>query len=415
MAEIISVNYYKKLMSKIQEVLKTKSFQQIVWFGECSGISLIYDYLAADGYLISAVLDNNPLKRGKVISRNWCMPFTFQYIDIPKMSVDFVVANKPLPELTIISPDDLHYYISDISQAIFFTMSVRANEIRYQLLGMGACDEKIIILPTEQERWNAASKNLHEQTEKKAVLGREEHKGILLNILREFIGYCAKNKLRYFLAYGTLIGAVRHKGMIPWDDDIDIMMPVEDYKKLLQGFPKGGRYEILDISANDDYFFPFAKVVDNRTYLHHEGCPITWMQGAYIDIFPMSGYLEGEAFENQWRRQSLLDIEWYWYYAARDILLERIEDPRERVIKEKFRIGFDNAKKVGVLTTLPAKPWALDKSIFSHSCKVEFEKELYNAPAGYDEYLRSVYSDYMKMPPEEKRRTHGFPSYRRIL
>lgn len=319
MPEIISINYYKEIMQQIHKAIDSYTFEQIMWFGDCHMVSLIYDYLAADGYLITAVLDNDPLKWGRIIERNWCMPFTFGYTDINKESVDIIVAGKTFPDLKIYSPYDI-YNAKSFNEILFFTSSYRSNEMKQQLLSMGADVHKIIELPTEQKLWNEACNNLHSMTANKERLTSEKHRKVLLALLKEFKNYCEKESLRYCLGYGTLIGAVRHKGFIPWDDDIDILMPVEDYNKFIEGYQGNRKFKVLDYKINDEYFFPFAKFVDNDTYLHHEGCPITWMQEVYIDIFPLSGFEDGLSFEEQWRYQTLLDIKWYWYYVSREVV-----------------------------------------------------------------------------------------------
>ncbi len=414
MAEIISANYYQAIMKRIRQAIAENAFEHIMWFGDCHMVSLIYDYLAADGHLITAVIDNDPSKQGQVIERNWCMPFTFGYTKTDKEQVDLLVAGRTFPSLRIIAPGRIFHYTQNIRQILFFTSSYRSHEMRRQLLSMGADPCKIIELPTEQELWEDACRHVHSLTESKRQMEPAEHKETLLSILAEFAGYCEANHLRYYLAYGTLIGAVRHKGFIPWDDDIDILMPAEDYGKFIRQYRGNGKYEVLDYTTNDDYFFPFAKLTDNGTYLHHFGCPITWMQGTYIDLFPMSGFENGICFEEQWKHHTLLDVKWYWYYLSKGITSHAVKDCRSEILMEKHKIGFDHADYVGVLTTIPAKPWMLRKEIFADVCKLPFEGRLYNAPLDYDRYLRGVYGDYMKLPPEEEQRIHGFPSYRRM-
>ncbi len=413
MSELIITNYYKNFIKTIRHKIESGSYKKIVWFGYSNVLSLVYDYLAADGYMISAVLDNDKNKWNTGINRNWCMPFTFHYVDIPKEAVDKIVAGKSFPELKIISPEEFFNREKELAHTLFLTSSYRKEEIERQLLSSGVEAKNILCLPTEMEMWNTACKEIFSKCEEHRKLSDAEHKRMIKNILDDFARFCHRNGLKYYLAYGTLIGAVRHQGFIPWDDDIDILMPVEDYKFFLKNYRSDSPYHALSVESNDNYFFPFAKVVDDRTYLHHHGFPITWIQGTYIDIFPMSGYEEGESFESQLLKHTLLDIEWYWYCIARDVIRKELPDCRNNILNLKFAKGFYDSKNVGVLTTIPAKPWILASYVFGDGTDMMFEGSTYKGPREYDLYLRQIYGDYMKIPPEEEQRIHGFPSYRR--
>ncbi len=413
MSELIITNYYADFIKAIRWKIESGFYKRIIWFGYSNVLPLMYDYLAADGYMISAVLDNDKNKWNMSVKRNWCMPFTFHYVNIPKQAVDKIVAGKSLPELKIISPEALFKEEKELSRILFLTSSYRKDEIQKQLLSTGVHPENILCLPPETEMWNTACKEIFSKCKEHKRLSDVEHKRVIKNILEDFARFCNEHGLRYYLAYGTLIGAVRHHGFIPWDDDIDILMPVEDYKIFLKTYKSTQPYHVLSIESNDNYFFPFAKVVDDRTYLHHHGFPITWIQGTYIDIFPMSGYEEEDSFENQWVKHTLLDIEWYWYYIARGVIKKEPADCRDRILDIKFAKGFYGSQKVGVLTTIPAKPWILGSHVFGDGADVIFEGNQYRGPKEYALYLRQIYGDYMKVPPEEEQRIHGFPSYRR--
>ena len=96
-------------------------------------------------------------------------------------------------------------------------------------------------------------------------ISREDSKQLMLKILRDVADFCDNNNLVYYLAYGTLIGAIRHKGFIPWDDDIDIMMPRPDYEEFVRLYHKKGRYGISSPLVDDGCFLVYSKVYDQRT------------------------------------------------------------------------------------------------------------------------------------------------------
>ena len=119
------------------------------------------------------------------------------------------------------------------------------------------------------------------------LLNKEEVRVIMLHILKEIKEYCEKEKITFFLTGGTLLGAVRHKGFIPWDDDIDIAMFRNDYEKFLKEFTsKSGTIEILSPYSSNQYRYAHAKAIDNTTIVI-EGEDETFPIGVYVDVFPI--------------------------------------------------------------------------------------------------------------------------------
>ena len=121
----------------------------------------------------------------------------------------------------------------------------------------------------------------------------QEIKDIQLDILKDVDSFCEKNNIRYYLAGGTLLGAIRHKGFIPWDDDIDIIMPRPDYIKFIQGYENecDKNYKLTSIDNNKQHLYTFAKIFDMRTLKIEDSISYNNknMDGIGIDIFPMDG------------------------------------------------------------------------------------------------------------------------------
>lgn len=251
----------------------------------------------------------------------------------------------------------------------------------------------------------------------------DEVKEVQLKILKEVSDFCDENNIKYFLAYGTLLGAIRHKGYIPWDDDIDIMMLRDDYDKFLELFNKSN--EELKVAAYElDKTFPytFAKVFDKKTTLK-ENVLINYNIGVNIDLFPMD-YLPEDLNESE-KLYKKLDI------LKKIYTLKVIKQNRNRKITKeiilyvsKIIFSFISIKKlvqriINMTKRYRDKPsnyvgcavWGnmgerVEKEAFSNSIDANFEGYIFKVPIGYDTYLKNVYGDYMELPPLEQRKAH---------
>lgn len=269
-------------------------------------------------------------------------------------------------------------------------------------------------------------------------IGLEERKRIQLEIMKQVDAFCRANQLTYYLAFGTLIGAIRHKGYIPWDDDIDIMMPRADYEKMEHLFPKEGNYRFLTPNNTEKYPYAFGKVIDTRTIKKES---YVWSKyqiiGLDIDVFPIDNYPDDEQEAISWCKeidavQKKLFRFFAIYVKGRNFI---------RVIYKNSIIAFrrflDNKdiypieKIVSQLVSLSQKYNGIEshycgvssintygvhkrnrKEIFASKIEVNFEGNCFFAPIGYDEYLRDIYGDYMVLPPIEKQKTHhSFSAY----
>ncbi|MBE6141922.1 MAG: LicD family protein [Erysipelotrichaceae bacterium] len=250
----------------------------------------------------------------------------------------------------------------------------------------------------------------------------------LLVLLKEFIRVCNKHNLRYFVDGGTLLGAMRHKGFIPWDDDIDVSMPREDYDKYvkLQYEYDGTPYFIQTWRTDPHYTYCFAKLRDSSTtfienfYVNHR-----INHGVWIDIFP----LDGMSYKDKPREKCAPRIRFVWWMNYMSYLpqltrkfhketffkdlglniigcLFYIMDPfhiRNRIVEHHLRhYKLDKAVLAGNYYDFKPKQQAMPISLFKEFIEVPFEDIMVTAPKEYDKYLTMSYGDWRTPPPKEK-------------
>lgn len=249
-----------------------------------------------------------------------------------------------------------------------------------------------------------------------------------LGILKAVADLCEKYEIRYYLDSGTLIGAIRHDGFIPWDDDIDIAMPYSDYCKFLSIAQEelGDGYFIQNFSTEDNYLRSYSKVRLKGTLVR----PVEWRywnicHAAWIDIFPM--FYSDSNFDVRWKtliyklstrlqskdfyRNFLLvngktvkNYLKYLYASAIGILPIKL---RKRIHKSMLDYVF--SKKSGrYLCRCDYLVFRFDSEWFVKDIRYhQFEGHSFRIPYDYDKVLRYEYGDYMQIPPEDKRGNHG--------
>ncbi|MBR4239431.1 MAG: LicD family protein [Prevotella sp.] len=244
-----------------------------------------------------------------------------------------------------------------------------------------------------------------------------EIREIQLDILTSIHNLCEKFGIRYSLGGGTLLGAVRHHGYIPWDDDIDIMMPRPDYEHFLKTYSAIGEYEVQDIYNDDTYFYPFAKIYDKRTLLQE----LVMRSGVYVDVFPIDGLPSKEMSEMYHERLTKIVYKELYYsaktYKIREgnkallflkYLLKRCKSPsRKKAVRHLERLvhsyDFNTAEYAGAICGRYGVKEHMPSGVFLHYTELPFEGRSYSVIKDYDGYLRAHYGDYMVLPPVEQR------------
>jgi lipopolysaccharide cholinephosphotransferase len=243
-----------------------------------------------------------------------------------------------------------------------------------------------------------------------------------LKILKELCWFLEKNNFHYYLVFGTLLGAIRHRGFIPWDDDIDIAMPRDDYNKLIM-MPDtvfGEGYKLHEITRMDDYYELYAKFVDTSTSIRLIEPQRRKGNDKYlwIDIFPLDGLPDSRI------RTFIVK---YLSIVVRRLYKFSISDPTYNRSKLKnffiflitkfsyykniynfllrivSRYSFYKSKRVVSAMEMNASFYIYSADIFGNSSKVFFEDKVYDAPENSIKYLEIQYGDFMQLPSADER------------
>lgn len=257
----------------------------------------------------------------------------------------------------------------------------------------------------------------------------DEVQTIALEILCFIDEFCREHGLKYFMVDGTLLGAVRHHGFIPWDDDIDIWMPREDYDKIteLLGPESGNRYQMINIRTAGWYRYAFGKIIDTRTCLVEDN-GYSGNMGIYVDVFPYDGLPGKREEEYAPLVRRCIEMENHRGFSCRTYreylsygngkgspakwakwAVRKIYGTR-RILKKQDRLArsfpVQGAAMVGCICDGYRLKDMMPASVVEKTVELEFEGHRFQAPAGYEYYLKKLYGDYHKLPPEEERITH---------
>lgn len=246
-----------------------------------------------------------------------------------------------------------------------------------------------------------------------------------LEILKEIDKFCNENNIKYFLIGGTLLGAVRHKGFIPWDDDIDIGMMREDYDRFTELCKAGkfnDKYFFQCFETDKDYYLGFGKVRKNKTTFGEEDiADLKTHKGIFVDIFPYDNVPSKNGFKQKLQAfivKNILDAISYkkkiyklsHYYRKYAVWFFSLFPNKFLIKTQDWLSRIWNKKECEYIVCLP-ETWSYEKSTFKKDVifplnKVSFEDSFFNGQNNNDAYLTQSYGDYMVIPKKSDQKTH---------
>ncbi|MBR2196749.1 MAG: LicD family protein [Salinivirgaceae bacterium] len=258
----------------------------------------------------------------------------------------------------------------------------------------------------------------------KKNISLDELKSIQLDILSVIDRFCRENNIKYSLGYGSMLGAARHQGYIPWDDDVDIILLRSEYEKLLSSFPKElDNVKIASLQTDIKWDRAFAKAYDCRTELQDAGNK--YRIGVGIDIYPIDSVPDDETQWKQYERKRRLCqnlYEWkismifrkgrsIWKYAFLPfvkLILLPFSVRNMSLNIEQYALKYSHVKSSYVSECSQGlyKYKRFRRSVFDTYVEVPFESHLFYAIKNWDEYLSTIYGDWRKLPPLDKQKPH---------
>ena len=255
---------------------------------------------------------------------------------------------------------------------------------------------------------------------------------IELENLRMLMDICEKNHLRYYLIGGSLLGAMRHRGFIPWDDDIDVGLPRPDYNRFVQ-IAKGylpAHMDVKTMTSDPNYKCYFTRLINNKKKIYWDHGQYTAVIGVWMDVFPLDGLPENPLLRKLQVFRVKLNKALYKFTQIDYVSTNRTNRP----LSERVLIRFAQLTRIGKLMNADKRLKKLDRALQRYdydtsayawnfsgcygkreivphiqlggSRTAQFEGMQVSIPEAAEDYLTSIYGDYMKLPPEDQRRSH---------
>lgn len=255
---------------------------------------------------------------------------------------------------------------------------------------------------------------------------------IELENLRMLMEICEKNHLRYYLIGGSLLGAMRHRGFIPWDDDIDVGLPRPDYNRFVQIAKEylPAHMDVKTMTSDPNYKCYFTRLINNKKKIYWDHGQYTAVIGVWMDVFPLDGLPENPLLRKMQVFRVKLNKALYKFTQIDYVSTNRTNRP----LSERVLIRFAQLTRIGRLMNADRRLEKLDQALQRYdydasayawnfsgcygkreivphiqlggSRTAQFEGMQVSIPEAAEDYLTSIYGDYMKLPPEDQRRSH---------
>lgn len=255
----------------------------------------------------------------------------------------------------------------------------------------------------------------------------QQIKGVLAEMFAWFHGFCQENHLRYYMLGGTMLGAVRHQGFIPWDDDVDVGMPRADFQRMEQ-LLRENPHDIYVLETPDsekpDFFYPYGKIYDTRTTLV-ENTRVPVKRGVYLDVFPLDGAGDSreeglKLFAPIKRRMELLLAmttgirKGRKFYKNAGVIALRciprwVLDPKKLLHDIQHRCARKDFDRCAWVSNYAGAYWEkemMPREVFGEPTEYVFENMRAYGVRDYEAYLTALYGDWRQLPPVEKRVSH---------
>lgn len=408
MIKIENMNYllFQNLDNMVRnDVLKNR---KIVLFGLNNTSYATKRYLEKRGVNVYAYIDNNVNKVNE---------FNRQFVDslpdfLPEKKIEYI--QKDI--IRVYKPEDLLSSFDD-DFLVLIASKYYADMCR-QLQVMGYSEGKHIISTLDFYGIESilSNKNLCCGN----ILSKQEFRQVQLKIAVYLKKICKENNLRYFMSGGTLLGAVRHSGYIPWDDDMDFVMPMCDFLRLIELLKKLDEYDVCsNFAGQDESYIFYLQVCDRNTDLKLWNYPFFETCGVSIDVFPLVGFpkdkREMDKYFNELRYLNTRYNATFMYSQEDEEIIQNQKNLKKEIMASMQKYEFDSSEYVGYVLS---KYWDKDivgKNVYERNVELPFEDTSFNAPSGYISYLERMFGNYLEIPSEEQRKTtHSYVAYWKI-